>query len=79
MEKLEYRREEVDFTTSLKLTGNIKGDLILPAEEDVIKDFLLRNNFTEKVQKMINDLNSDSSENGISIHISSNKIIKSKY
>jgi len=75
MEKLEYRKEEVDFTTRLKLTGNIDGDLILPAEEDIIKDFLMRNNFTKKVQKIINDLNSDSSENGIAIHIGSNKSV----
>jgi len=72
MENLEYRKEEVDFTTRLKLTGNIDGDLVLPAEENIINDFLMRNNFTKKVQKIINDLNSDSSENGISIHIGSN-------
>lgn len=72
MKNLEYRKEEVDFTTRLKLTGNIDGDLVLPAEEDIINDFLMRNNFTEIVQERINDLNSDSSENGISIHIGSN-------
>lgn len=74
LETLQYNGEEVEFTTRLKLTGNLNGDLSLPTDEHNIMEFFEINEFTDRIKKIVIDLNQEAVENKITIHISSNKI-----
>ncbi len=73
IEKLEYGNQKVQFKTQLKLTGNIKGSLLLPNTKENIEEFVKLNELNIKI---IKSLNEESVANNISIFISTNKTKK---
>lgn len=73
MEKLTLNNQEIPFKTRLKLTGNLKGELVLPASEKDILAFSSRNQFKDLITRKILRLNKEAEINKISIHIAGNK------
>ncbi|MHA1267035.1 MAG: hypothetical protein ACTSRS_17485 [Candidatus Helarchaeota archaeon] len=73
IETLEYNEKEIKFKTRLKLTGNLNGDLILPASELKISTFVLENDLNNRQKDLLIKLNRESEANDISIHIQSNR------
>jgi len=73
IEKLEYNEKEVKFKTRLKLTGNLEGELILPAPRSTILSFISKNQLKSNLKKTIINLNKESAQNNITIWIKGNK------
>ena len=57
------RRRNVEFTTRLKLTGNLVGSLFLPCATEDIFDFCAENRLTQTYQKRLISLNQEAREN----------------
>ena len=57
------RRKNVEFTTRLKLTGNLIGSLFLPGATEDIFNFCAENRLTQTHQKRIFLLNREAGEN----------------
>ena len=57
------RRKNVEFTTRLKLTGNLVGSLFLPCTTEDIFDFCAENRLTQTYQKRLILLNQEAREN----------------
>ncbi len=64
----------IEFVTRIKLTGNIKGRLRLPAEVDRIEEFASENKLTPTARRNLLLYNSETIEHaGLSIEIAANK------
>lgn len=72
LEVLKYKDDEVKFKTRLKLTGNLKGELLLPTDSSNITAFVNLNRLKDNVHKRIFELNKEAFTNNIDIHICSN-------
>jgi hypothetical protein len=65
---------QVDFTTQLKLTGNIAGTLHLPATAEAVMDFNRLNQFTRSRCAIMERLNEEAHQNrNLSILITGNQ------
>ena len=76
LDKLEFAGKTVNFKTRLKLTGNLKGKIELPAPEEEIKNFSILNNLSSNKTNLLMLLNKEAKINSFSVHIEGNKEIK---
>jgi len=72
LEYLKYKNNKVNFKTRLKLTGNINGELNLPADSNNISAFVNLNKLKNSISKIIFDLNKEALNNNINVHIIGN-------
>ncbi|WP_292460610.1 hypothetical protein [Methanothermococcus sp.] len=72
LDKLEYEGEKVAFKTRLKLTGNLKGNLKLPADNNDISDFINKNGLSRHKSTILK-LQKEAEINNIEILIGDNK------
>lgn len=63
MDELLVNGVRVDFTTQLKLTGNVDGILRLPASPEIIDAFMRRNRFSPSQCAIIERLNQEARQN----------------
>lgn len=57
------KRTNIQFTTRLKLTGNLIGSLLLPCVTENVFNFCAENRLTQTYQKRLISLNQEASEN----------------
>jgi len=72
LDKLEYNGEKVEFKTRLKLTGNLKGNLKLPADDKDITSFINKNRLSRHKSAILK-LQKEAELNNIEILIGGNK------
>ena len=56
-------RTNIQFTTRLKLTGDLTGNLRLPCATEEVFNFCAENRLTQTYQKRLISLNQEASEN----------------